>query len=666
MQQIGIDTGGTFTDFLFLEGDEVRTRKLPSTPDDPGRVILTALPGSPGIGEDSDDSGSQRTRVVHGSTVATNTVLERRGARTALLATRGFGDVLQIGRQDRPRIYALDWRPPEPIIPAELRFEVSERIGPGGEILEPLDEAALPGITARLKELGVESVAVCFLFSPENDAHEERAAELLQELGLPVTRSAAVLPELREYERFSTAAISAYVTPKMDGYLARLATSLEPAGLLVMESSGGVMPWSRIHGRAVRTVLSGPAGGVVAARSFARGESPDLVTFDMGGTSTDVCLIRDGRLPHTRHMRIGGLPVAVPVVDVVTVGAGGGSEAWVDAGGALRAGPRSAGAMPGPVCYGRGGVTATVTDANVFLGRLPSDALLGGEMPLDTSRVGDAIGTIGKEVGLDPLAVARGIVRVIEAEMERALRRVTQERGVDPRGLTLVSFGGAGGLHAVALARALGIARVLVPPDPGILSAAGMLLAPEVEETARAVVAPFDGSLLDSLRADAERREEQCFAELAARGIDRDRAEVHRELSIRYRGQSHEIDVPWDTADPSATFNALYRERYGYTEEDRALEVTVSRSRVEVRRETELPTRRAVTQAASPQRAPVFLDGDSGATEVPRVGRGTLAAGATLSGPAIVEESSSTLWLPPGADLRVADDGTSWVSPGTR
>ncbi|MEE8141468.1 MAG: hydantoinase/oxoprolinase family protein [Planctomycetota bacterium] len=656
MQLLGIDTGGTFTDFVKVEGGEVTVRKLPSTPERPARVILEVLPQL--VGEPRAS-----LTVVHGSTVATNTLLERRGARTALVTTRGFRDVLEIGRQDRPRIYALNWCPPEPLIPAALRFEVAERIGAGGGVLEPLQPQEVVDLLVPLREAGVEAVAVCLLFSPENDAHETLVCERLKPLGIPVIPSAQVHPEIREYERFSTTAISAYVAPAVEAYLTELAEQLHPARFLIMESGGGAMATERILGQAVRTILSGPAAGVVAAQAYSRDGCRDLVSFDMGGTSTDVSLLPQGRILNTRNFCIGGLPAAIPVVDIHSIGAGGGSLAWVDAGGALRAGPRSAGAVPGPVCYQRGGTQATVTDANLFLGRLPHDTRLGGEMSLSREGVEKSLCELGARLRLSPLEVARGILRVIEAEMERALRRVTQERGVDPRGLSLLSFGGAGGLHAVYLARALGMRQVLVPPHPGILSALGMLRAPQVETTAQAVMEELTPELLRRLAREAKKREQMCRQHLPARD---DEPQVTRELSLRYRGQSHELEIPWHDGDPREDFLTAYRERYGLAEEQRPLEVTALRSRLSL--PGGLPDRGSLpfapSTSASVGRTPVFLSGANSTTLVKRVQRTGLAAGETLRGPAVIEETSSTLWLPEGAALSVAEDGCLAVDPG--
>lgn len=660
--KLGVDTGGTFTDFLLLRDDgSLELKKLPSTPDDPSRVIREAV-ASWGLPREG-------LHLVHGSTVATNALLERKGARTALVTTKGFADVIEIGRQDRPRIYDFSWSPPVPLIPRELRFEVPERMGPRGVVLGALDGAALDELGARLKEHSVESIAVCFLFSPENDLHERQAGEVLRKLGVPVVLSSRIHPEIREYERFSTTTISAYVAPVMESYLTRLATGIEPARLEVMESGGGVLPWTKVADQAVRTVLSGPAGGVVAASRWAASESSTgVVAFDMGGTSTDVCLVVDGRVTRTRDFRMDGLPAAIPVVDVHTVGAGGGSQGWIDAGHALRVGPRSAGAAPGPICYGRGGAVATVTDAHFHLGRIPEDTQLGGEFALCSDGVEDGLRALGRDLGLAPRDVARGIVRVIEAEMERALRRITQERGIDPRGLALVPFGGAAGLHAVALARSIQMREVLIPPNPGVLSAAGMLLAPREETAGATVLECWTESLGRRLDREATAREDGCRRVLDADDWDGAEASVEREVSLRYEGQSHELEVRWDAGgDPTEPFFEEYERRYGFVERDRPVEVTAIRSRVLLSpdQSPDLGSARVNSgpEHMAQRETAVFLEEGNEPVPVKRIDRATLSTAEPVAGPAVIEELSSTLWLPSGASLRVRSDGCLLVDP---
>ncbi len=647
MRQVGVDTGGTFTDFLIVDGDHAEVLKLPSTPDDPSRVIRAGLA----------TLSAPPERLVHGSTVATNALLEGKGARLVWVTTMGFRDLIEIGRQDRPSLYDPTRFPDPPPVPRERRLEIRERIGPGGVVWTEIDAAELAALPDRVAALSPEAIAIGLLHSPENPAHEDAIAAALAPLGVPVVRSAAIVSEPREFERFATALASAAVTPSMDRYLARLGEILPPDLWSVMESSGGTMPWARLREQAVRTILSGPAGGVVAAAS--RGGAGS-VAFDMGGTSTDVTLIAGGEIPTTRSFRLGTWPIAVPVVDGHTVGAGGGSLAWIDRGGALRVGPESAGADPGPVSYGRGGRVPTVTDAHVFLGRIPADVKFGGELELHPEGAAEALSLLGREVGLSPLGVARGIVRVVEAELERALRRITQERGVDPRGLRLVSFGGAGGLHAVALARSLGFERVIVPSEPGILSACGMLEAPRIEFGERAVHATWD----DALATELERISGQIAdAALDRLGDEAPRARSRGELALRLVGQSHELAIPWDGGDPRAKFHEAYRLRFGTAEVDRAIEVTAVRVHLEV---SPPPVARPTPSALPPRpdRGSVFLEDGDRPTDVPRIARDRLTPGTKLAGPAIVEEHTSTLWLPEGATLAVDDDRSIRIDPG--
>lgn len=677
--RVAVDTGGTFTDFVRVsETGRVTIHKRASTPDDPSEVIRALLAEQPlGAG-----------RLVHGTTVATNAILERRGARTAFVTTAGFADLIEIGRQDRPRLYDLGWRPVAPVVESALRFEVAERVGAGGRVLHALDEADLPALVARLRAAAVESVAVGFLFSPEFPVHEQRvAAALAHALDVPVVASTALVPELREYERFSTATLSAYVAPVLERYLARLAAEVEPAGrLLVMDSAGGVQPWQALRGRAIRTVVSGPAGGAVAAAAYARrAPGRGIVALDMGGTSTDVSLHAGGELPMTRAFRMDGLPVAIPVVDIHTIGAGGGSMGWRDGGGALRVGPRSASAVPGPVCYQRSGRQATVTDAQVLLGRLPPGSRLGESLIVQVHGVAEALAALGAPLGLGPLATARGMLRIIEAEMERAVRRITQERGVDPRGLVLLCFGGAAGLHAVALARALHMAEVWIPPAPGVLSAVGMLEAPVLET----VGATLDGTWGEAaarrahariapLEEDARRRLQAALPELP--GVERPR--LQRELSLRLVGQSHVLDVPWDDAagDPAALFHRRYAAIYGRAQPDRALEVTAVRSRLQVTVEELGPALAGLCGAAghgggpggglggapgcASGRTPVFLDAGELPVAVPWVKREELALDACTPGPLLIGELSSMTWIPPGANAYRRSDGVLRIVPG--
>ena len=482
--RVGVDTGGTFTDFVFVKDGQIQLFKVPSTPEDPSLAIKQGLERIGGAAE-----------VVHGTTVGTNALLQRRGARTALITTRGFEDVLAIGRQARPELYNLNAVKPPPLVADELRFGVSERVVASGDVLEPLNDSELPALVEKLKQAGVESVAISLLFSFLHPQHEERIAEWLTSplasLGVPLSISSRILPEYREYERTSTVVINAYLQPLMGRYLSRLVNNQSTKhkaqstelSLRVMQSSGGSISAEVAAAEPVRTILSGPSGGVVGALRAARSAGiKNVITFDMGGTSTDVALCDSGAIRTTNEAVVAGLPVAVSVMDIHTVGAGGGSIARVDEGGSLRVGPESAGADPGPACYGRS-MLPTVTDAHVVLGHFGGVGLLGGEFKLDEERARAALAQLADDLSrvtrkqTSIVAAAEGVLAVANTNMERALRHISVERGHDPRQFALLPFGGAGGLHAVELARALRIPTVIMPTAPGALSAVGVLVA---------------------------------------------------------------------------------------------------------------------------------------------------------------------------------------------
>ena len=673
--RIGIDVGGTFTDLAAIDGQgRIRRRKIFSTPDDPSRAVLEGLDLFLG---DLGAEGSIPAEVVHGSTVATNAVLERKGARTAFIATAGFRDLLAIGRQDRPDLFDFESRRPPPLVPEELSFELAERVAHNGEVLEPLDEAAIAPLVEKLRSLEVESVAVCFLFSFVRPEHEQRVGAALREAGLHVSLSTEVLPEFREYERASTTAMNAYVAPILDRYLARLEERLPAEKLRVMLSNGGSAGVEVARREAVRSILSGPAAGVVGALHVARQAGTDrVIGFDMGGTSTDVALL-DGRIPATSEGAVAGLPVRVPIVDIHTVGSGGGSIARVDAGGALRVGPESAGADPGPVCYGRGGREPTVTDANVVLGRLPADRFLGGTYELDEDAAHRALARLGEATGLGAASggissrdevqmachAALGVVRVANARMERALRAISVERGHDPRDFALVSFGGAGGLHACDLARTLGVARVLVPPSASVLSAFGMLTADVVKDYVYTIMrrgdAPFEEFAAAARQLEARGREE-----VIAEGVLEDGIELHPGLDLRYEGQAFEITVAL-AENFLERFHAEHDRLYGHSNPSAAVEIVNLRLRASGR--VEVPELRPLAdraeRACPPElerrpvvvglgrAVPVGLD----VRDAPLFEHGNLRPGHRFAGPAVVVSEDTTVWLG-AADRAAVDD----------
>ena len=677
-QQLGVDTGGTFTDFVWLGPDgRYQIHKQLSTPHDPSEAILTGI---------KKMAVPETAVVVHGSTVATNALLERKGARTALITTKGFADLLAIGRQNRPNIYALVPQNPPPLVPAAWRFEVDERVTASGEVLRPLNLADLPAIWQQLQAEQIESVAVCLLFSFLQPAHEQQIRSFLhsQADDLHISLSADILPEYREYERTATTVINAYVAPLMTRYLRRLAAGVQPRRLSVMQSNGGIISASTAGAEAARTALSGPAGGVVGARFVAEQAGfSEIITFDMGGTSTDVALC-PGRLPTTANGEIAGLPLRLPIIDIHTVGAGGGSIARVDAGGALQVGPESAGAFPGPACYGRmqkeigdwglrisdqSTLLATVTDANLVLGRLDASNFLGGTMRLDETAANQALQALAGAMGVaEAETAAFGVIQVANANMERAIRRISVERGYDPRRFSLMPFGGAGPLHACELAESLQIPRVLVPPVPGVLSALGMLVAAPTKDYSQTVmraVAGWGDADEAWLVAQAAPLVERAVAEMVAEGYDAAVVTVSYRLDMRYQGQSHELTVPWVVGETavSAQFHAAHQQRYGYRlPEGEMLElVTLRVTAVAPAAPPPIPQESAGPADASGavvgQKQVWFKQQPQTATLYERA---RLRPGNQFSGPAIVFQYDTTVVIPPDWETAV-DSGSNLV-----
>jgi N-methylhydantoinase A len=652
--RIGIDIGGTFTDFVFFDAaaGQYRTFKVLSTPAAPDQAVLEGLSDNRGAVGDS-------LSIVHGSTVATNALLERKGAVTALITTNGFQDVLEIGRQNRPDIYNLFSHRPVPLVPSALRFGVTERVNSLGQPIVPLDSTTLSGLVHQLKEAGVESVAVSLLYSFLHQDHEARIGEYLRQAGLFVSLSSEVLPEFREYERTSTTVINAYVSPILDRYLARLEQNSGALDFRVMQSNGGSISADQARREAVRCVLSGPAGGVVGARYVAKAAGfSNLLTFDMGGTSTDVSLCK-GDIEVTTESEIGGLPLRVPVIDIHTVGSGGGSIAFVDAGGALRVGPRSAGADPGPICYGKHGQQPTVTDANLILGRIPADLFLNGQMELNAASAQSALTLLATEAGLTPhlgltaaQTVALGIIEIANAHMERALRVISVQRGHDPRDFTLVSFGGAGGLHATALARNLGIPRVLVPPGASTLSAFGMLAADVVKDYVQTVMCTGDtpfAQLQQSIAPLVARGQ----TDVAAEGVPVETISLEQLADMRYRGQSYELTVPFNTR-LIENFHAAHARAFGHSEPEMPVEIVNLR----VRAVGQLPAPPLVQADHSKQESPEPFDHRpvvlaNGLASVPFYHGQDLLTGQHLVGPAVVVQPDTTIFLTAGDGLYV-------------
>ena len=665
--RVGVDTGGTFTDFVYHVGRRAHVFKVPSTPDDPSRAI------SEGLRRAAREAGVpvRDLEVVHGTTVGTNALLERRGARAALVTNKGFEDVLVIGRQARGSLYDLDWTRPAPLVADELRFGIGGRVAADGTLVEELETEEIALLVRKLKRACVESVAVCLLFSFARPEHERRVERALAEAlgGVPLSVSHRILPEYREYERTSTVTINAYLQPLMGTYLGRLGAHVAARRLRVMQSSGGSISARAAAAEPVRTILSGPAGGVVGAtRAAAAAGFEDVITFDMGGTSTDVALCPGNRLRLTNEASVAGLPVAVPVLDIHTVGAGGGSVARVDAGGSLRVGPQSAGAVPGPACYGRS-TLPTVTDANLVLGRFGGADLLGGEFKVDEERAVEALAALAREMSkasgreVSAVEAAFGVVRVVNAGMERALRAVSVERGFDPRACTLVTFGGAGGLHAVELARHLRVPRVVVPRQPGALSALGCLRADVVKSLGRTLMLEVGGAGSDrraAARIGRAFREMEREARNALRreGFADARQRHTQTVAARYKGQSFELEVAWEEGRRLVErFHREHEARYGYAQTADTVEVVSARllsaGLVEELREARARPKNVTRAFVKPHRtARVYFEGGARRAAVYR--REDLAVGARLRVPCVVTEYSSTTLVPTGA--RAATD----------
>jgi N-methylhydantoinase A len=682
--RVGADIGGTFTDIVFLDADSsVRTLKVLSTPDDFGRAIVDGVRGFlAGAGLAPESIGE----IDHGTTVATNAILEKKGARVGLLTTRGFRDVLEIRRVRLPVLYDLTWQKPEPLVPRERRLEVSERVGPEGDVRVPVDLEAARAAMQTLKAKGVESLAVCFLHSYARPEHEQAVGTLARQYFPQVSLSSEVLPELREYERTASTVVDAYVKPVVSRYLGNLRANLDACGvksaLLVMQSSGGLVSDDGAAARPVRIIESGPAAGVIAAAAAGRTAGFDnLIAFDMGGTTAKASIIERGEIhlspeyevgsdvsQASRLIKGGGHLIRIPAIDIAEVGAGGGSIAWIDPGSVLRVGPESAGAVPGPACYALGGERPTVTDANVVLGYLNPRFLCGGELALDAERARRAIQDhIAVPLGLSLVAAAEGIHRIANATMQRAIRSVSIERGRDPRDFALIAFGGSGPVHAAGLAGDLDIARIVVPPYPGLFSALG-LLAAEVEQLyTRSVLT--DLLRLDPARGNAVLEEMKARAELdlAGEGFGAERVELARFADLRYRKQISELMLPLAEGPLDAAalarlvheFHAEHERTYGYAIRDERVELVAFKLRARGHRTNPVPVpwRQLVDPRpiARSDRS-VYFGEALGHVRTPVIGRADLGEQPS-AGPLIVEEYDSTVVVPPGWTAHRTDIG---------
>ena len=667
--------GGTFTDLVLYDdaSGALTVAKVPSVPADPSEGIMAGIVRLLGL---AGVAPSAVEYVAHGTTVATNALLERKGAATALITTRGFRDLLEIARQKRPALYDLFARKPAPLVPRHHRYEVAERVTASGAVRTPLDLGELDAVLERIAAEPVEALAICFLYAFLAPEHErlvlERARKRLPALAIVASHEAH--PEFREYERLSTCVADAYLAPRMSAYVRAFRRRIDELGIpvepYINQSNGGTMSVEEAARAPVRTVLSGPSAGVAGAAWIASQAGFDAIaTFDMGGTSTDVAFVQGGVPALAFDREIGGVTLRVPTLDVHTVGAGGGSIAWRDSGGALKVGPQSAGADPGPACYPRGGSAPTVTDANLVLGRLGATGLAGGAVPLDATRAEAAIGALARELGLSIVETARGIVRVVNANMANAVRVVTVQRGVDPAGLTLVPFGGAGPLHGGELARELGIPAVAVPPGPGLLCALGLLVEDLRTDAVRTHLARLEPAELPALAAR--------FAEIerdATRWLDRERVpaarrRLERWLDLRYVGQNFELLVPvpeetWRDRDCRALrrrFLETHEQVYGFAAEEEPIQVVnvrlVARGLADPPKLVRLKRGSTDPSAALVGRRAVFVDEDAGFVECPVYARRKLLAGQRIVGPAVVEQFDATTWLVRDQTAEVDDLG---------
>ena len=667
--RLGVDVGGTFTDLVLFDEQNQRTHlaKIPSTPGNQAIGVSEALT------KVCTNSGIQPQEIrflIHGTTVATNALLERKGVKCALITTEGCRDVLHIGRQNRPQLYDTFARRPAPLVPRHLRFEVRERMLHTGKVLTPLDEDQVRAAVRKIKQQGIMAIGVCLLFAYANPGHEQQIGEIVAELypEAIVSLSHEILGEFKEYERMSTTLVNAYVMPIVKRYLDDLQKRMGgmgiPSELHIMQSNGGVMTARTASAKSVHTILSGPAAGVVGAMAVARQAKADnFISVDMGGTSFDICLCHQGQITLTREGEIASLPVKVPMIDIHTLGAGGGSIAWIDSGGALRVGPQSGGADPGPACYGKGGREATVTDANLVLGRLNPDYFVGGEIPLDAALAYQAIEEmIAQPLGLTVERAAEGIIRVINASMIKGMRFVSVERGHDPREFALIAFGGGGPVHATALGAELGMPRVIVPIAPGVTSALGLLIADFRHDYSRTFLRAIPALDLTELNRAYAALEAEGIAQMLAEGVSEADVLLTRSADMRYFGQGYELEaaVPGgelgagQLRNVCARFAAAHRREYGYIKEENDVMELVNLRVAAVGRlpkpefQPESPSPRA---KANPDRArkptrPVYFSGRF--TPTPIYERSLLEVGDTVQGPAVIEQVDSTTLLLPG------------------
>jgi len=649
--RIGVDTGGTFTDFTISINGKIEIKKIPSTPKNPSLAILE------GINEFLRKELSPV--VIHGTTVATNSLLERKGVRIALITTRGFEDILFIGRQTRRELYSLRGERRTPLLPRRLCFGLEERILASGKIETKISLSELQEILKKIIKLKTEAVAVSLINSYANNSHEKIISRELKKKKILASISSEILPEHREYERTAITAVNAYLMPVVSQYLADLEKKMQHVELRIMQSNEGYITPARAKSEPIRTALSGPAGGVVGAFHLARAAGfQNIITFDMGGTSSDVSLI-DGKIRRTNESKIGDFPIRIPIIDIHSVGAGGGSIAYVDRGGSLRVGPKSAGAEPGPPCYGHGNFP-TVTDANLVLGRLVPEFFLGGKMKILPKKSHEVLERLAKKINKSLLETAAGIIKIANANMEKAIRVISIERGFDPRNFALFSFGGAGGMHAVDIASHLKIPRVIVPKNAGVLSSLGLLMADSIKD--------YSKSILKTAEKLKKEELEKLFAELGERGIRNMKEEgfskeetfIYPFLDLRYLGQSYEITIPYrDTKSPGLSFvsdfHKAHKKLYSYQHEQRPVEIVNIRIKA-VGKSKKIRLKKLSLKGANPEKAflkkqPIYYNGKSYKASV--FNRSLLSPGNKMNGPALIADIESTTFLPPSCTSKV-------------
>ncbi len=651
--RVAVDTGGTFTDFVAEKDGKLLTHKVSSTPRDPAEAVLKGL----------EELGVKTPRVLlHGTTVGTNAFLTRRGARVLLITTRGFEDVIFIGRQNRPKLFDFFVTKPPPLLKRSQVVGLPERVDARGEVLKALSGEDLSLLRRLLQEKKFEAVAVSLLHAYANPIHEQKVKEALLDLGLPISLSSEILPEFREFERTSTTLINAYLAPIMASYVGRLGRALPRSRVFLMQSSGGLMPAEAVGRRAAATLLSGPAAGVYGAFSLARALGRDrIITFDMGGTSTDVSLC-DKAPTYTRDYQLEGYPLRLKMIDIHTIGAGGGSLVHFDRGGALKVGPQSAGADPGPACYGRGGLEPTVTDANLILGRLVPEFFLGGRLRLEKERAYKAFSNLAHKHGFGVEELALGAITIVNTNMEQAIKKVSVERGLDPVDFTLVCFGGAGGLHATSLAERLRIKEVLIPRLSGVLSALGLLMARPSFDFSQAVFLTKEKVAFEYLLPLLEELAERAFAEVARYGYRREDLRAEAEIDLRYEGQSYELTIPF-TADFKEQFHALHQRLYGYSMPLASLEVTAVRLNLATD-----PPPLTLPRVEGKKKEPIFsqevLLADGKKLNVPVYRWELLSPGVYLRGPLLLVGDYATVWVEPDWEAALDDYGNIWLNRG--